>query len=1026
MWLSDLSIKRPVFITMIALALSFMGYLSFGRMPLDLFPDVSMPVIAVRTVYPGATPQEMETLVTKPIEEAVFSLNGVQGVRSTSTESVSLVVIEYDINYSSKQASDDVRQRVNSIRSSLPDDIQEPDVLRYDPSAAPVLSIALADREGKLGLDELRDLVDNKLVARLERLDGVGTIQVSGGLEREVHVDVDLERLKAYGLPIQQVISAVKGENLNLPGGRLVEGDRERLVRTTGEFGDLNQIGDVPITTPYGGSIHLRDVADVSMGFKETRAYERLDGRDCVVLRVQKQSGSNTVRVAQDVKAEMDLIRAEYPNLDVGIGTDQSIFTKESTDDVFQSLIAGGVLAVVIVFLFFRDLRNTLVTVAGLPIIVLGSFAAMHVAGFSINMITLLGLSLCIGMLIDDAIVVRENIFRHMEEGEEPREAASRGTAEIALAVLATTMTIVAVFGPIGFTPGIAGRFLREFGLTVAMAVLISLFEAFTLAPMLSAHFFKRRARPGEGATRPGLLARLYRPSLSWALRHRAIVVAIAIASLAFSGYLVPILGQSFIPDMDQAQLTVNLEMAPGTTLDEMDQVTRKVEQMLAEQPGTQHIFTEVGSPDGSAEKASIQVKLTRRGLLKSYQEVLRPKLESLAGVRYDIDVQANSLTGMASSTASTIRGRPINIAVRGSDLNDLERASHMIAEAMRSVPGAVDIDRSQRPGRPELQVIVDRARAADLGISTAQVGATVRSLINGETASKYRQADDELDILVRLQEEDRQSSQAILDLPLASPRGALVPLSSVAALQIGTGAAKVERADRQREIVVGAGYLGRELGEVAKDAEAAISGLPLPAGVQVKFTGSVRYMQEAFDNLLFALVLAIIFVFMVLASQFESLVHPFTIMLALPLSFVGAFVTLLLTGKSLDMMALIGIILLMGLVTKNSILLVDFANRLRAEGLTPVEAMERAGPIRLRPILMTTLAMIVGMLPVAMGYGAGAEARQPMALAVVGGLTTSTLLTLFVVPVAYTLMESLMARLGRRGHKAAPRAASA
>ena len=1019
MWLSDLSIKRPVFVSMVALALAVVGFLSYGRMPLDLFPNVAIPIVAVRTVYPGASPSEMETLVTKPIEENVSSLNGVKSVRSTSSESLSLVIIEFDLDYDSKQASDDVQQRINSIRGLLPADAEDPDVLRYDPSSAPILSIAVSDRDGKLGLDGLRDLVDNKLVSRLERLDGVGTIQVSGGLEREVHVDLAQDRLKAYGLPVQQVVSAIQGENLNLPGGRLVEGGREQLVRTTGEFTSLDQIGAVPITTPRGGLVYLRDVADVSMGFKETRVYERLDGRDCVVLKVQKQSGSNTVQVAQSVKDELERIKAEYPNLQVGIGTDQSTFAKETTNDVFQSLILGGVLAVVIVFAFFRDLRNTLVTVAGLPVIVLGSFAAMQVAGFSINMITLLGMSICIGMLIDDAIVVRENIFRHMEEGEEPREAASRGTAEIALAVFATTMTIVSVFGPIGFTPGIAGRFLREFGLTVAMAVLISLFEAFTLAPMLSAHFFKRRPRAPEQGTNFGRLAASYRRALGWSLRHRWATVALGLASLALSVYLVPILGQSFVPDMDQRELTINLEMAPGTSLDEMDQVARKVEAMLVQQPGTEHVFTEVGTADGAPEKARLQVKLTQRGLLQSYQERIRPQLDALAGVRYDIDLQANNLTGMISASAASVRGRPISIAIRGANFSDLDRASQMVAETLQHVPGAVDIDRSQRPGRPELQVQVDRARAADLGISTAQVGATVRGLINGQVASQFRQGDTELDILVRLREADRHSSQTILDLPLMSPRGALVPLSSVAMVQPGAGPATIERADRQREVVVGASYMGRELGDVAKDAERALAALPLPPGVEVKFTGSVQYMQEAFDNLLFALTLAVIFVYIVLASQFESLLHPFTIMLALPLSLVGAFVALLLTHHSLDMISLIGLILLMGLVTKNSILLVDFANRLHGEGLTPVEAMERAGPVRLRPILMTTLAMIFGMLPVALGYGAGAEARQPMALAVVGGLITSTLLTLFVVPVAYTLLEDLVARLKRR--KTAP-----
>ena len=1014
MWLSDLSIRRPVFIAMVVLVVSVVGVLFYNRLPVDLFPDVAIPVVAVRTIYPGTTPQEVETLLTKPIEEAVSSLNHVESVRSTSQESISIVIVEYSLDYPPKDAADDVRQKLAAIRNTLPADAHDPEVLRFDPSSTPILTFAIADRDGQMPPDQLRALMDDKLVPRIERIPGVGGVEVTGGLVRQVHVDLNLDRLRAQGVAVQQVVTAIKGENLNLPGGRLTEGNRERLVRTTGEFQSLDDIAGVPLLTPRGGAIYLSDIATVSYGFGEQRTRSRLNGKDSVLASIQKQSGTNTVRVAEAVKAELDRIRGEYPSLEVVAGTDQSVFTREATTDVLVSLLLGGLLAAAVVFVFFRDFRNTMVTVAGLPVIVLGTFIAAYLAGFTLNMITLLGLSLSIGMLIDDAIVVRENIFRHMEEGEDPKEAASRGTGEIALAVLAMTLTIVAVFAPIGFTPGIAGRFLREFGITVALAVLISLLEAFTLAPMLSAYFFQRmRPRQTRADGAGGAYSRVergYRTALAWSLRHRLAVMAVGVVALAASGVMFPLLNKSFVADFDRGELAVNLEMPPGTSLDETDRVAGEVEEMLRRQPEVQDVFAVVGSSamDGGVGQASIRAKLKGRGMIDPLQSRIRPELAKLPGVKYAVDLSANTLVGMMVPSAVSVRSRPFQLSVQGNNLADLDAASAQVADALRRVPGVVDVDRTLRVGRPELQVQVDRARAADLGISTAQVGATVRALINGETATKYRQGDRELDVVVRLRAEDRDRVEEVVRLPLLSPRGVQVPLSALASLTPATAPAEIERRNRQREVLVGAGYMGRQLGEVTNDAKAAISQLSLPAGVSVEVTGQTKYMEEAFSNLALALLLAVLFIYVVLASQFESFVHPFTIMLALPLSLLGALAGLLVTGKSLDMVALIGIILLMGLVTKNSILLVDFTNRLRADGHPVREAILRAGPIRLRPIMMTTLAMIFGMLPIALGYGAGAEVRMPMAIAVVGGLTTSTLLTLLVVPVVYTLVDDL------------------
>ena len=1018
MWVSDTSIKQPVFITMVVLAIMVVGVLLLGGMGLDLLPDVSMPVVAVQTVYPGASPEEMEREVTKPLEEALGSLNRVSGIRSTSTASVSMIVIEFDMEYSGKAASEDVRERLAGVRSTLPPDVLEPVVTRFDPAASPILSFAIADKNGKLSPDQLRTLAKKTIQPRIERVPGVAAVTITGGLEREVHVDLDLNRLKAHNLPVQQVVATLKSENLNLPGGRLSDGRSEDLLRTKGEFRSLDEIGLVQIPTPRGTSVFLRDLANISLGNKDRRTISRVDGEDSVVASVRKQSGTNTVRVADAVKRELRAIELDRPDLRLVVTADQSVFTRDATNDLLYNLLIGALLAAVIVFLFFRDLRNTLVTVAGLPVILLGSFAAMHMLGLSVNMITLMALALSIGMLIDDAIVVRENIFRHMERGEDPKEAASKGTAEISLAVLATTFSIVAVFGPIAFTTGIAGKFLREFGLTVVVAVLISLFEAFTLAPMLSAYFFRRMAPVSDGA---GLsrwersyrgLERHYRAVLGWSLSHRLVVVLVGLVACLASVAMLPMIEQSFVPTFDEGEARVNLELRPGVALAQTDKVARQVEELLLEQPEVDHIFAQVGTDEGSVEKATIHVILKRRGETTALLERIRPRIATIPDLTFNIDQQVGTTLGLTGGAMDSIRGRPIQINVQGQDFAALDRASQQVMEAVRAIPGAVDVGRSLKQGKPELSVQINRARAADLGISAAQVASSVRTLVNGEEASRFHGLDEDLDIVVRLQESDRKSLDDVLRLPVTTNRGGQVPLSAVATIQRGFAPAQIERQDHQRQIVVGAGYLGRALGEVTNDVNDALKLLQLPPGVSVSFGGQTAHMQQMLLVLTVAIILAVVFLYMVLASQFGSFVQPFIIMLALPLSFVGAFGALMLTGRSLDMVAMIGLVLLMGLVTKNSILLIDFINRLRRQGSPRHEAIITAGPIRLRPILMTTLAMIFGMVPVALGLGAGSELRVPMGVAVIGGLLTSTVLTLVVVPVVYTLVDDLMRRL--------------
>lgn len=1014
MWLSDLSIRQPVFITMLVAAVLVAGGLFYSRMALDLLPDISLPVVAVRTVYPGADPGEVERSVTKVVEDEVASLNGVEGIRSSSMDSVSLVVVEFTMETDPKVAADDVRNRVNAIRNSLPADVKEPVIEKLDFSAVGMMVVAIADSSGRRSPEQLRSLVDDVVKPRLERVEGVASAEVTGGRVREVHVDLSADRLKAYAVPPEQVIQAIRNENLDVPGGRISDGGYEELLRTAGRVRSLEQLGEISVATPRGASVKVKELATVSEGYAEVRALSRLNGLDSVTAEIRKQSGTNMVQVADGVKRELERLRRDYPDLSIGIAYDQSIFTRQSVHDVQISLLLGGILAAVVVFLFFRDLRNTLVTVAGLPVVVFGTFGVLHLFGITLNTVTLMALSISIGMLIDDAIVVRENIFRHMERGEEPRIAAGRGTAEIALAVVAVTSTIVAVFLPIAFTGGITGKFLREFGFTVVVAVLISLIEAFTLAPMLSAYLF-RRVDPGrDGGTRRSrflaalaALNRSYRSLLAWSLRHRALVVAIGL--LAFAGAVapIPLMSKSFLPVVDQGEFGVTVEMQPGARLDDTDRAARAVERVLMGDPDVQQVFASLGSADGPVDKATFRIKLKSLGRTDQVIERLRPQLvAAVPGAAVWLERQATTAAFTTSAAIGSVRGRPIQFSVEGPDLAQLDRVSAELVERLRQVPGVTDVDRSLKQGRPERLIAVDRERAADLGVSTAWVGSTVRTLVNGAVAGSYRAADKDVDIVVRLAEGDRDTTEKVLQIPIVTARGVQLPLSAVASAVPSTEPHRIDRQDRRRQILVGGGFSGRDLGAVLANAREAVDSMQIPEGVTVRLAGESKYMDEAFSSLNLALALSVAFVYMILASQFGSFIHPFTIMLALPFSVVGALVALLAARFSLDMLAMIGIILLMGLVAKNSILLVEFTNQLRRRGLGVREAILEAGPIRLRPILMTTLAMIFGMMPVAVGFGAGAELRQPMGISVIGGLMTSTLLTLVAVPVAYSLID--------------------
>ncbi|MFC2005938.1 efflux RND transporter permease subunit [Chloroflexota bacterium] len=1030
MQLAKLAIRQPIFISMVLLAVTLVGALSYSRMGVDLYPDISNPVVSVSISFPGASPQDVETLVTKPVEQTVSTVSGVETISATSQEGRSWVTISFVIGHDIQQGAQEVRERLDILKRRLPDGVGEPIFRRYDPNASPFMTVAISVRGDNLSYVELRRMVEEIVVPNLERLQGIAAATVYGLQIQEVGVELDASKLKARHITPQRVVTVLRNENVVQPSGRISGATADIPLRTKAEFQNLDDIRNLVVARQVSGTVLLQDVANVLLRFPPKDRLIRINGQDTMTVSLQTQSGSNEVHTARLVRDELRNISDDFPKLNFNIIRDDSTFIEESDRDVTLALIIGAVLASLIVLLFFGNLRHTLITVAGLPIVVIGTFGVISLLGFTRNIVTLMALSLSIGLLIDDAIVVRENIFRHMEAGVSPRVAAEKATGEIAFAVLAITLTIVAIFIPVTFTTGQVGQLLNEFGITVAVAVLISLFEAFTFAPLLTAYFTKpldkEGLNPAGKSSSSGLgdrwarawpaIASGYKVVLAWSLCHRWLVVGIALTSVLVSLVLVSFLPTSFFPDTDPGAINVGIRLPPGTPLEKTDQIARDVERFALLQPEVKHLYSRIGSTS-SPNQGSISVTLMDGTVTEPIIARFRESL-SQYGRTLTFSMPRQFLGVARGYGGTSVRGRPVVVVIRGPiSLEDLDAAANQVVEQLYTVPGLRDVEKSLPPQQEELQILVDRQRAAQYGVSAATVGSTIRTLVSGTTATQVEWNDQRLDVTVQLRNEDLQDPPAILNLPVAGSNGALYPLRTVARLEQGTGPTRLERQDRQRQIMIGANLEGRSQGSVVPDIQEALAGISLPAGVSWQFSGQQAQTQTAFGGLTFALILGMVFVYMVLASQFGSLIHPLTVMVALPMSAIGAVLALVAARADLTVIAMIGIILLMGLATKNSILLVDFIIRYRKQGKDRTEAILAAGPVRLRPILMTTLAIILGMLPTALGLGAAGAFRAPMAIAAIGGIFSSTLLSLVVVPVTYTLMDdavSIVSRLFR------------
>lgn len=1024
--LASLSIKRPVFITCIVTVILVVGWLSLKKLPVDLFPNVTFPIVTVTTVYPGAGPEEVETLVSKVYEEELSNVPGLKKLSSQNLENVSIIIAEFTLSTDIKYAEQQVRDKVSAARKKLPNDIDEPVIRKIDPADQPIVTIAV---QSSLPDGELFQIVDKKIKPQFEQVSQVGLVDIIGGRKREIKVELDRNKLKSHEISASQVAGRLQISGQNIPAGKVSGSTRDSVFRTLGEYKTINEIestivnfigNDIPVT--------VKDVGVVTDSLEERKGYGYFNGKKAILLSIYKQSGSNTIGVADAIKLRAikinDTLKAEKSAIQLEVVRDGARQIKANVDDVYETIIFGVILTIVVVYFFLGSGRSTIITGLALPNSLLGAFILLAAAGFTVNIMTLLALSLAVGLLIDDAIVVRENIFRHIEMGADPVTAAIKGTNEVTLAVVATTLTVIAVFGPIAFLDGVVGQFFKEFGLTVCFALIISLFDALTMAPMLSAYFAGKIEihEPGHVKVKKGFydhtfgamlgkfnefqnwLEEIYVSVLKFTLKRPIIILAGAL--VIFFASFIPLknVPKTFLPPADAGEFIVSFDLKPGTSLDGMNAVAVEIEKLIRANKEVKNTVLTVGDTNGQPEKASIFVNLVpskqRKGLTTSgFKEIIRTQLKPYAYANpavKDIDAVGGGQ-------------RPFNINIVGNDMKEIEKYSAMLFEKIKNHPALKDVDSTNRPGKPEFQVVPDRNKAEKLGVSTTLMGTELRTMIEGSKAAVFRETGEEYDIRVRLQEDQRDLKKAYNSTYVPNINNSLIKLSNMTTPFETTGPANINRQDRGRYIQISADIApdGPGMGGAIADINRILKDeIKLPPNLRYQFVGQAENFQELMANMLVAGGLGIMFIYFVLASLYESFVTPFTIMLVLPLAMCGAFYALAMTGSTLDLFSMIGCIMLLGVATKNSILLVDYANQQVQQGLSLYDAIIASGKSRLRPILMTSFALIAGMMPLAIGLNEASKQRTSMGIAVIGGLISSTLLTLVVIPAAYTYIE--------------------
>ncbi len=1019
--LSKLSVKRPVTITMIVLIMVLIGAISLTELPIDLFPEIEVPVAVVVTSYSGTGPQEMENLITRQIEGAIATVVNIDTVSSISSEGSSIVIAQFNFGVDMDMAALEMREKVDMVKGFLPEEAEDPMVMKIDPNALPIVQISLST-EGDLA--GLQDLAEDTFSQRLERIDGVASVDIFGGYSREIEIAVNQNELSNYGLSTSQLTQLLAASNMNLPGGTVNKGDQELSVRVTGEFEDIDDIRNMPVPLGSGDVIRLGDISEVNLVTQDLGTISRTDGNDSITMSLQKQSGRNTVQVAELISEEIEKLQRDYPNVEIDVVMDTADFIVQSINTVAKNAIFGSLLAVFVLYIFLKNLRTTLIIGIAIPISLITSFILLYFNGITLNIMTLGGLALAVGMLVDSAIVVLENIFRYNSEGHSREESAIEGASEVGMAITASTLTTIAVFVPIMFVEGIVGTIFRDFALTVTLSLAASLLVSLTLIPMLSSKILKV-AETEKGKKRKleklynafdgiyGRVENTYAKLLAKSLARRKLTIFIALAVFIGSIASLLVVGMEFLPSTDEGIINISVDLPLGSDIEKIDQVTKQVEDRIVEIPELQIMSTSVGGGNmmvrpgggGSATISLLLVPLSERDRSTAeVSEEIRQRVKEIPGA--EISISATSTTAMIGS------GNPVSITIKGSELDILEDISEDVKSIVESVEGTREVTTSISDSVPELQVLVDKEMAATYGLTAAQVANSVRNNASGSTVTRLKDGGEEIDVVIRSVGDITESIGNFEQMEISTPMGTNIPLSQIADVSIERGPTSINRENQERVVTVNSQIVDRDLNSIVSDIEGELGLYQIPDGYSYSIGGENEEMIDAFQQLGLALVLALILIYMVMAAQFESLIYPFIIMFTIPLAFSGGALGLFLTGRSLGVTAFIGVIILSGIVVNNGIVLIDYINTLRKRGIERQEAIKTAGPIRLRPILMTSLTTILGLIPITLGVGEGAELMAPLGSVVIGGLILSTVLTLVVVPVMYTILDDMSTKV--------------
>ena len=1006
-------INRPILTTVIFLVIIVLGVVSFSRLSIDLMPEITYPTISVVSDYGNVGPQEMEELITRPLEETLAAVQGVEEITSTSSEGRSVVRCSFAWGTDLDVASNDIRDRLDRALGRLPEDMERPMIRKLDISSFPIMNMGVSSDMHPL---ELRQLVEDQVKYRIERVPGVAAVSIWGGLYREIHVDLRSDQLKALGLSTNAILNALRSENQTIPAGLFKRGNLEIQIRTQGEYLNLEEIRNTVITTRQGAPIRIRDVADVVDSWQEVRSLNRLNGKPSLRMAINKQSGSNTVEVADAVNKEIARINLDLPQIKITPNFDSSVFIKQSINSVANSTLFGGLLAIVILLLFLRNLSSTSIIATAIPISIVATFGLMYFNGFTLNSITFGGLALGIGMLVDNAIVVLENIYRYREQGLKAIDAARKGAGEVSGAIIASTLTTIVVFFPVVFIRGMSGIMYQQMAYVVVFSLLCSLLVALTLVPMLSSRFL--RYHPVQHGQKISRIEKIYTVSqelfeklernysalLRKSLGRRKLVVYSALGLFLFSVLLVRFIGVELMPQTDEGEVSVSLEAEIGSRLEVVDRIALQVEEIVRrEVPEMTTMMARVGEGNAADIRITLVPKDQRKRSSEEVANALRKATSGIPGVIIRTRQSQNFMTRRVGQGGSNA----VSVEVRGYDLATAQELARQVDRIVQKVPGITDTEISRKEGSPEQVLRIDRQKAADLGLTISMIGDALQTAVGGTYASYYREGGKEYRILVRLSEEDRSNLSDLLDLTILNSRGLPVMLRNVVTTAAQEGPSSLERKDQERIIYISAHYTGRDMGSIISDIRTQLRRLPMPKDFAVLFGGDWEEQQEAFRELLVAMILAILLVFLVMAGQFESWRDPLIVLFSIPMAVIGVTLTMVLTATIFSLQAFIGCIMLAGIVVNNAILLVDHTNQLRRQdGMELIEAVAMAGSHRLRPILMTTLTTVLGLLPLSFGLGEGGETQAPMARVVIGGLTSSTLVTLVLVPVVYSLFE--------------------